>query len=256
MEYRSRLESDSGFQLKLPWNTNSFVSWVISVCIVGGFLLVVGTSNYERVTPKDDFRDQIQIDIINFGDGDGTGVSKGNLAEEGIAYLSKEQARDLYDAEKRAKTRVAKEIQDNSDLTANPVPAEELGSDKNADRGGTSARDLGTKKGEETGTGLGDRGFGPGAGQGYGDIEWGGGGNRVVLNKVVPKFPDGVNASAQIKIRFRVAQDGTVTQMIPYQKADPAFEKAAMDALRLWRFNPLKENKDMYGVITFTFRLS
>jgi hypothetical protein len=29
-----------------------------------------------------------------------------------------------------------------------------------------------------------------------------------------------------------------------------------MDALRLWRFNKLRDNRDMFGIITFTFRLN
>jgi len=52
-----------------------------------------------------------------------------------------------------------------------------------------------------------------------------------------------------------VRKDGTVTSMVPLQKADPALEKAAMDALRQWRFNPIQEDIEMEGRIPFTFRL-
>jgi TonB family protein len=44
--------------------------------------------------------------------------------------------------------------------------------------------------------------------------------------------------------------------MYPLQKGDPMLERSAMDALRQWRFNPLKSNTEMYGIITFTFRLN
>jgi len=44
--------------------------------------------------------------------------------------------------------------------------------------------------------------------------------------------------------------------MYPLMKGDPALEKSAMEALRNWKFNPLKVDKVMEGIITFTFRLS
>ncbi|MFW6232997.1 MAG: TonB family protein, partial [Bacteroidota bacterium] len=76
-----------------------------------------------------------------------------------------------------------------------------------------------------------------------------------VLYKKVPKFPDGVSRSAKIKIRFTVLADGTVAQMVPLQKADPRLEKAAMEALKQWRFNRLENGETMVGIIPMTFRL-
>jgi TonB family protein len=63
-------------------------------------------------------------------------------------------------------------------------------------------------------------------------------------------------SGAQIRIRFTVAKDGTIISMLPLQKGEPNLEKAAMNALRQWRFNPLKDDKIMFGIITFTFKLS
>jgi TonB family protein len=91
---------------------------------------------------------------------------------------------------------------------------------------------------------------------GLGDIEWGGGGNRVVLFKKLPKYPPGVNTEAVIRIRFTVSPKGNVINAFPLQKGDPLLEKAALDAIKKWRFNPLKDDREMYGIITFTFRLS
>jgi TonB family protein len=57
-------------------------------------------------------------------------------------------------------------------------------------------------------------------------------------------------------LKFTVSPEGVVTSIIPLQKGDPVLERSAIEALRQWRFNRLKENKEMYGIITFTFRVS
>ncbi len=104
------------------------------------------------------------------------------------------------------------------------------------------------------GGGLGRFGAGSGRGAGYG-LEWGGGGNRVVLHKELPKYPNGVNTSAQIKVRFTVLPNGSVGIAMPMQKGEPILERAALEALRRWQFNPTNDNKEMVGFITFTFRV-
>ncbi|TAE27287.1 MAG: TonB family protein [Candidatus Kapaibacterium sp.] len=115
---------------------------------------------------------------------------------------------------------------------------------------------VGTQQGSTSpdAEGLGRFGSGAGRGQGYG-LEWGGGGNRVVLHKELPKYPPGMNTSTQIKIRFTVNPNGTVGMILPMQKGDPLLERAAIEALRRWQFNPLQETKEMVGFITFTFRV-
>ncbi len=115
---------------------------------------------------------------------------------------------------------------------------------------------VGTQQGSTSpdAEGLGRFGSGAGRGQGYG-LEWGGGGNRVVLHKELPKYPAGMNTSTQIKIRFTVNPNGTVGVILPMQKGDPLLERAAIEALRRWQFNPLQETKEMVGFITFTFRV-
>ncbi len=115
------------------------------------------------------------------------------------------------------------------------------------------ASSVGTAEGDDA-SGLGRFGTGSGKGTGYG-LEWGGGGNRVVLHKEMPKYPSGVNTSVQIKIRFTVLPNGSVGAMLPMQKGDPVLERAAIEALRRWQFNPLNDTKDMVGFITFTFRV-
>ena len=121
--------------------------------------------------------------------------------------------------------------------------------------GGTGSRNIGAPNGSLTGTGLGSRGFGKGAGLGLGNIEWGGGGNRTVLSHREPAFPSG-SRGGQVRIRFTVDKNGTVISARPVTRGgDPALESAALSAIRSWRFNQIAENKTMEGVITFIFRL-
>jgi TonB family protein len=143
--------------------------------------------------------------------------------------------------------------------TAGKAVKQELNSGGSASSGGERSRMLadaggfGMNEGGD-GSGLGRFGAGTGRGAGYG-LEWGGGGNRIVLHKELPKYPSGVNTSAQIKIRFTVLQDGSVGSAVPMQKGEPLLERAALEALRRWQFNPTHDDKEMVGFITFTFRV-
>lgn len=253
----SYFEEKQSFEFKFPWHANTAKGFAIGVPIT---LLLILLLNIIR-DPQPDARfikvNSVPIELLSFGYGDGTGVSKGNLSKEGEAHKGKLPASELNDAEIASKTNVSKaQLSNDPNESSNLIAKSELSSDiNNKTDDGSSSRNIGTSNGSETGTGLGSRGSGPGKGEGFGDIEWGGGGNRVVLSKKIPAFPSGVNTSAQIKIRFTVRSDGTVSSMVPLQKADPRLEKAAMDALRQWRFNPLKDDIEMVGIIPFTFKL-
>ena len=81
---------------------------------------------------------------------------------------------------------------------------------------------------------------------------------RTVTFKVIPEYPEGLQAQAIVKIRFSVLPNGHVGEMIPVIKSDARLEKLTLDALRQWRFNPLPENKPQQaetGVITFRYLL-
>ena len=82
--------------------------------------------------------------------------------------------------------------------------------------------------------------------------------NRIVLHRVVPAFPEGVHQEAAVRIRFTVLPDGSVGSAVLQQKGEPRLEKAALDAFRQWRFNPLPPSAGdrlEQGVITFRFLL-
>lgn len=248
----------SQISIKIPWDKYTARGFGISLAIY--LFLIFLFSVIKLPEPKIDKNyeiSRIPIEMLNFGDGDGTGISKGNLSAEGRAYQSNKQPATLEDASKAGKTILAKAPSDADFASASRIIPKQImnSEEQNKSTKGTDNKERGLQSGTEEGTGLGEKGIGPGAGYGFGDIEWGGGGNRRVLVKVLPKFPPGVNTSAQIRIRFTVAPDGTVTSMFPLQKADPVLEKAAMDALRQWRFNPINEDKEMWGIIPLTFVL-
>lgn len=87
-------------------------------------------------------------------------------------------------------------------------------------------------------------------------LVWDGNIARSILRQRLPEYP--VKVEAEIRIRFTVDPQGRVISMIPLQKGPPELERAAMQALREWRFNPLPAYMPQLpqsGVITFRFRL-
>jgi len=244
-------------KINIYWEPNTLRGFLLSLAIYFILIFLVSMCEYEPPTLPQYEQTTIPLELINFGMGDGTGLSKGNLSEEGTAHKGSPPSNQLEDASIAAsKGKQTSQIDD--PLLAKQIqPSRELTSEKGTDgKFGSSAKDIGKPSGSTDGTGLGDKGIGPGAGFGLGDIEWGGGGNRIVLYKVLPKYPPNYNVNAQIKLKFTVSPEGVVTSIIPLQKGDPVLERSAIEALRQWRFNRLKENKEMYGIITFTFRVS
>ncbi len=259
--YKStRHENESSLNFKLPWDKNTARGFGIAVLttfftifIADYFNLIDNEVHVRTIEIR-----SIPIELLNWGDGDGTGMSAGNLQDEGKRHKGNEPNSVLEDAKIAAKTKRSN-TSSNTDIdrATDFKPVSELSSNENSESSekGESTSNIGSKDGDPNGTGLKDKGFGKGAGNGFGDIEWGGGGNRTVLTKIVPKMPPGVNRTASIKIKFWVQPDGTIRKMIPLKKADPRIEKAAMDALRRWRFNKLDDNREMVGIIPLTFRL-
>ncbi|MDZ7263214.1 MAG: energy transducer TonB [candidate division KSB1 bacterium] len=81
---------------------------------------------------------------------------------------------------------------------------------------------------------------------------------RVVLVKVIPEYPEGLQKQATIKIRFTVLPDGQVGEMIPMIRADATLERLTLDALRQWQFSPLAPEEPQVveqGIITFRYLL-
>jgi TonB family protein len=90
------------------------------------------------------------------------------------------------------------------------------------------------------------------------DIQWDGGLSRNRISGVLPSFPPGASREVQVAVRFRVRPDGTMYGMTVIQKGDPRYERAALTAMRTWRFNALPpevKQSDQTGTAVFTFTL-
>jgi protein TonB len=90
------------------------------------------------------------------------------------------------------------------------------------------------------------------------EIAWGGSGMRKIYSYELPAYPEGVSKQIDIKLQFSILPDGTVGKIIPLMKADTRLEMAAINSLRNWRFEPLREGQkksEQSVVIIFPYRL-
>ncbi len=238
---------------------HTVLGFVMSVIVLA---LLLWLLNFLDITPysRQPERVTIPIQLLQFGTGNPTLPSAGNLTAEGAVRKAAQNPTPLEDARKTvakveatAKPReytqpsLVKPVKDDAKASENTKLA--LNASSKTDVGSSTAPT------QADGEGLGRFGSGAGRGQGY-SLDWGGGGgNRVVLHKELPKYPAGITTSTQIKMRFTVQPNGSVGLILPMQKGEPALERAAMEALRRWQFNPLNDGKEMIGFITFTFRI-
>ncbi len=215
------------------------------------FLLLLWWIMYQ---PPQQAIPQIPMEMIRLGLGNGPG-SGGNLSAPGDPMKGPKPDNPLEDASRQQTTRQkvtpSDEYEPGQHVVASNTSTAAHSRDSSGARG---KKNQGDPNGTPRGTGLAGQGNGPGSGYGFG-IDWGGGGNRTVLNKVLPTYPPGVNKNAQIRIHFSVMPDGSVGTMIPVQKGDPRMEEAVYKALRQWRFNRIETPTPQQGEITFKFKM-
>ena len=114
-------------QIKIPWDNNTARGFVISLAILAIFLLLAPVVDIHINTIPDFNITTIPMDVLNFGEGDGTGMSKGNLSKEGEAHKGEKPASELQDATIATKTRVVKNATSNDiDNASNFIPKKEL----------------------------------------------------------------------------------------------------------------------------------
>lgn len=240
---------------------DTFIGFCAALSVLA--LLLVGL-NFLDFTPyvRQPKRESIPIQLLQFGTGNPHLPSAGNLTSEGAVRRARQNPEPLEDARKSTskteetapvkpreytKPSFVKPLKDDIKTSEKPTKLAENAASKTEVGSSTAPA---TSEGE----GLGRFGSGVGRGQGY-SVDWGGGGNRVVLHKELPKYPAGITTSTQIKMRITVLSNGSVGMILPMQKGEPALERAAMEALRRWQFNPTSDGKEMIGFITFTFRI-
>lgn len=244
-------ETQFTYNIQVLWDRYAARGFAIALIIMILLLIWFSYTSINIEPIQQEYNSQ-PILLLNFGEGDGTGKSKGNLAKEGAASAGAKPENPLQDAGKTKSTSSPNDPLSTSNLTAK----EDVSAINKTDKDSLKGKGTSVGSGIGTGTGLGNKGTGPGKGMGLGDIEWGGGGNRTVLNKVMPPSPDTLTKLVSIKIRFTVLPDGTVGDMKPMTKGDPSLEGVSMKTLKKWKFNRLEADVQMTGTITFTFKPS
>jgi TonB family protein len=257
--YRStKYENPQDIEFKIPWDKITAKSWAMALTSLGVILMFLsffGVGEPERIQ----LTERPNIVLLNFGEGDGTGKRKGNLQKEGKTNRAKNVKTNLEDAKRSSKTKQKRNpstatIEESNNITA--VEKIETKKTELPKPGGNDNENIGKSDAPSDdlfARGLGDVGSGTGAGTGIGDIDWGGGGNRIVLNKPLPKYPDGVRASSKMIMQIKVLPDGTVSNVISKKKGDPRLEIATVEALKKWRFNPIDSNVIMIGEVPISF---
>lgn len=129
---------------------------------------------------------------------------------------------------------------------------------KNEDESSSKVKPLfkSNNKGDAFGYGVEGNG---GGGGGFGfELDFGGRGVRRIYSYSLPEYPEGVSKEIDLRLRFTILPDGTVSNIIPMIKADARLEMAAINSLRQWRFEPLPSNAkqlEQTVVIIFPYRL-
>ncbi|MBI5631216.1 MAG: TonB family protein [Elusimicrobia bacterium] len=90
-------------------------------------------------------------------------------------------------------------------------------------------------------------------------------GSRRLLKRAVPESPEWLarrGLEVSVEIKFQVREDGSVKRGAVIKKTSgfPEVDRRALDALRLWKFEPrnsrASETAQPWGVVTFRFLIS
>lgn len=236
-------------QVQFRWSPNAFKGYGVSLLV---FILVMVVTRCTRIEPVEPYSPPgyTTVDLV-FGAGTSSGPSGGNLTQEGKALRGPEG--NILDDASKASSRTSNRTLSDPTQSSRQRIVSDAGGRKDNHLTDAGDGNIGSRDGADDGSGLGWAGTGAGKGLGYG-LEWGGGGNRIVLHKELPRFPSGA-LNTQVKLRFRVRPDGTVSWVVPVRRGgNPAVDQAAMHAMYRWRFNPLGTDVEMEGTITFVFK--
>ncbi len=264
-------EEPKAFVIRIPWDSNTVRGFVCALLLILFFVII---SPFITIKPAilrtrvDSTSIPIDIVRLHFGDGSGAGKSHGNLQKEGAAAKAQKSAERFADAS-APKTATTKKVAASSNSTEfstqlklntkDPNKNDNTANSKSNENTSTKKTTLpdnssGVAKGDKNandGTGRGIVGDGSGSGNGF-NIEWGGGGGALVLNKRLPAAPKGLNNSTIVKLKFIVDKNGDVESVIPLTRGAPQAELAALKAMWLWKFK-VKNEQRAEGVIKFTF---
>jgi len=219
------------------------VSIFVHVILIGLFLLINMSFDYSPA-------DYIEL---SFGVSSESGSSgaEGNLVEN-IEEISELEMQSTTEEQNREVNEVDLPVSENTSEENIIIPADEekeiAEENNNENTEEVNSNVTSTGQGNES-VGDGSLGF---------DIDWGGNGTRKIYSFLLPQYPEGVKKEIDIKLEFTILADGTVGTIIPKIKADTRLENAAINSLRQWRFEALRNNQrqaEQKAIIVFPYRL-
>lgn len=219
------------------------VSLIVHVLLIGLFLLINMSFDYAPT-------DYVEL---SFGISSETGSSgaQGNQVVN-IEEISEMEMQNTTEEQNREVNEVDLPVSVNTSEENIIIPADKdkqiAEENKNENTDEVNSTVTSTGQGNES-VGEGNLGF---------DIDWGGNGTRKIYSFLLPQYPDGVKKEIDIKLEFTILPDGTVGTIIPKMKADTRLENAAINSLRQWRFESLRNNQrqaEQKALIVFPYRL-
>jgi hypothetical protein len=219
------------------------VSIFVHVILIGLFLLINMSFDYSPA-------DYIEL---SFGVSSESGSSgaEGNRVEN-IEEISELEMQSTTEEQNREVNEVDLPVSENTSEENIIIPADEekeiAEENNNENTEEVNSNVTSTGQGNES-VGDGSLGF---------DIDWGGNGTRKIYSFLLPQYPEGVKKEIDIKLEFTILADGTVGTIIPKMKADTRLENAAINSLRQWRFEALRNNQrqaEQKALIVFPYRL-
>ena len=199
------------------------------------------------------FSDNYEEEYVTVGFGTGGSISEpgaiGNTSVQESNTPEVEQHKEKTEAEqKKVELPETKNTDEENTITKTNKKEDKV--DTPPEKVKPIKKEEANNKGKESeGMGEGNFGF---------EIDFGGKGVRKIYSYVLPSYPEGVSKEIDVKLRFTILPDGTVGNIFPLIKADAKLESAAINSLRQWRFEPLREGMkqiDQTVVITFPYRL-
>ena len=187
--------------------------------------------------------------LVGFGSGSGSGSQSAQMQKAAVDENKTPEEKSIKKKEEVKKVELPKSKQTDEDNL--------IASDKKKDKEevkNPKVKPLVTGNSKKEGSELGGEGEG-----GFGfELDFGGKGMRRIYSYNLPEYPEGVAKEIDVKLRFTILPDGTVSKIFPLIKADARLEFAAINSLKNWRFEPLPKNVkqiDQTVVITFPYRL-
>jgi TonB family protein len=245
-------------------NSSGLISVILHIIFL---ILIINSLNFNQQPEK---YIEVGFGVPGGGSGGASPNAGNNIIQSPVAAISPDIPNTEEKTSAKADETIKKDIKPTDDENKSESYSNSIGTENSkpennnstvTGKGGTGANPEGTGVGNGWGNGSGNgNGNGNGEGNGVGDgysIDFGGR-IRKIYSYIIPDYPDGVSKQADVRLRFNIMADGTVGRISTLTKVDGKLENAAINSLRLWRFEPLSPGQNQVEqtvIITFPFRL-